>query len=64
MFAQMNKAFGVNTKDLCDEQWKINFMNELIDAIHKTADFRLCPEEAKDMLLFIASDCQFNFSRN
>ncbi len=39
-----------------DKQWKINLMNELIDVVHKTAKFELCPGEAKDILYFLAND--------
>ncbi len=42
--------------DLGNDQWKINFMNELIDVVHQTAESGLNPKEAKDILWFLASD--------
>ncbi len=46
----MNKVYLEKSKDLGDDQWKINFMNELIDVVHQTAEFGLSREEAKDIL--------------
>ncbi len=34
MLIQMNKIYVAKSKDLCDDQWKINFMDELIDVVH------------------------------
>ncbi len=56
MLSLMNKVYIARSKDLGDEQWKIDFMNELIDVVNKTAECGLSPEEAKDILWFLASD--------
>ncbi len=40
------------SKDLGNDQWKINFMNELMDIFHQTAESGLNPKEAKDILWF------------
>ncbi len=37
-------------------QWKINFMNELIDVVHQPAESGLSLKEAKDILGFLASN--------
>ncbi len=52
----MNKIYVKNSKDLGNDQWKINFMNELIDVVHQTAESGLSPKEAKDTLWCLASD--------
>ncbi len=52
----MNKIYVAKSKDHGDDQWKINFMNELIDVVHQTAESGLIPKEAKDILWFLASD--------
>ncbi len=44
------------SKDLGNDQWKINFMNELINVVVHTAESGLSPKEAKDILCFLASD--------
>ncbi len=56
MLTQMNKIYVEKSKDLGNDQWKINFMNELIDVVHPTAESGLSPKEAKDILWFLASD--------
>ncbi len=38
MLTQMNKIYVETSKNLGSDQWKINFMNELIDIVHKTAE--------------------------
>ncbi len=38
MLTEMNKIYIAKSKDLGDDQWKINFTNELIDVVHKTAE--------------------------
>ncbi len=47
------------SKDLGNDQWKINCINELINNVHQTAESGLSPEEAKDILWFLASDWSF-----
>ncbi len=47
----MNKIYVAKSKNLGD-QWKINFMNELIDIVHQTAESGLSSKEAKDILCF------------
>ncbi len=39
-----------------NDQWKINFMNQLIDVVHQNSESGLSPNEAKDILWFLASD--------
>ncbi len=56
MLTQMNKMYVEKSKDLGNDQWKINFMNELIDVVHQTSESGLSPKEAKDILWFLASD--------
>ncbi len=56
MLTQMIKVYVAMSKDLGDDQWKINFMNELIDVVHQTAESGLSPGEAKDILWVLASD--------
>ncbi len=56
MLTQMNKVYEKKSKDLGNDQWKINFMNELIDVVHQTAESGLSPKEAKDILWFLASN--------
>ncbi len=34
----MNKIYVAKSKDFGNDQWKINFMNELIEVIHQTAE--------------------------
>ncbi len=51
----MNKIYVATSKDLGDDQWKIKFVNETIDAVHKTAESGLNSDEAKDILSFLAS---------
>ncbi len=46
----MNKIYEEKSKDLGNDQLKINFMNELIDSVHQTAESGLSPKEAKDIL--------------
>ncbi len=38
MLTQMNNIHVENSKDLGNDQGKINFMNELIDVVHQTAE--------------------------
>ncbi len=52
----MNKIYVENSNDLGNDQWKINFMNELIDVVQQTAESGLSPKEAKDILWLLASD--------
>ncbi len=40
-------------KGSCNDQWKINFMNELIDDVHQTAESGLSHKEANDILWFL-----------
>ncbi len=40
------------SKDIAEDQWKIYFMNEIIDVVHQTAENELSPEEAKDIYVF------------
>ncbi len=56
MFTKMNKIDVEKSKDLGNDQWEINFMNELIDVVHQTAESELSPKEAKDILWLLASD--------
>ncbi len=56
---QMNKIYVEKSKDLGNDQWKINFMNEHIDTVHKIAERGLSPKESKDILWFLASDWSF-----
>ncbi len=51
MLAEMNKIYVAKSKDIDDDQYKINFMNELIDVVHQTAESDLRPEKAKDILI-------------
>ncbi len=46
MLTQMNKIFVAKSKDLGNDQWKINFMNELIDVVHQTVESGLSYKEA------------------
>ncbi len=48
----MNKIYVANSKDLGDGQWKINFINQHIYVVHKTAGYGLCAEDAKDNMVF------------
>ncbi len=50
----MNKIYVEMSKDLGNDQWKINFMNELIDVVHQTSENGLSPKEVKDILWFLA----------
>ncbi len=54
----MNKIYLAKLKDLGDDQWKIDFLNELID-VHNTVECGLSPQEAKDILWFSACDWSF-----
>ncbi len=58
MLTQMSKIYVAKSKDLGNDQWKVwyNFMNELIDVVHQTAESGLRPKEAKDILWFLARD--------
>ncbi len=56
MLTQRNKIYEEKLKDLGNYQWKINFMNELIDVVHQTSESGLSPKDAKDILWFLASD--------
>ncbi len=56
MLTQINKSYVEKSKDLGNDQWKINFMNEIIDVVHQTAESGLSPKETKDILWFLASD--------
>ncbi len=47
------------SKDLDNDQWKINFMNELIYVVHQTSESGLSPKEAKDILWLLGSDFIF-----
>ncbi len=55
MHTQMNKIYVAKSKYLGDDQWKIYFMNELIDVVYQTAESGLRPEETKDILWCLAS---------
>ncbi len=52
MLTQMNKNYEKKSKDLGNDQWKINFMNELIDVVHQTSESGFNLNEAKDILWF------------
>ncbi len=52
MLTQMNKICVAKSKTLGYDQWKINFMNELIDVLHHATESGLSPREAKDILYF------------
>ncbi len=54
MLTQINKIYMEKSKDLGNDQWKINFMNELINVVHQTAESGLSSKEAKDILWFLA----------
>ncbi len=56
MLTQMNKRYVQKSIDLGKDQWKINFMNELINVVHQTAENGHSPKEAKDILWFLTSD--------
>ncbi len=45
MLTQMNTIYVAESKDLGDDQWKINIMNELIYVVHQTAESGLSPKE-------------------
>ncbi len=49
----MSKIYLEKSKDLGNDQWKINFMNELIDVVHQTSESELSPKGSKD-IWFIA----------
>ncbi len=49
MLIQMNKTYVAKSKDLGNGQWKINFINELINVVHQNAECGLSPKEAKDI---------------
>ncbi len=51
MLTQMNKIYVTKSKDLGNDQWKINFINE-----KQTAESGLKLKEVKDILWFLASD--------
>ncbi len=38
MLTQKNKIDVTKSKDLDNDRWKINFVNELIDIAHQTAE--------------------------
>ncbi len=38
MLTQMNKIYVEKSKDHGNDRWKINFMNELINVVHQTAE--------------------------
>ncbi len=59
MIIQMNKICVEKSKDLGKDQQKNNFINELIDVVHKTAESGLSLTEAKDILCLLASDWYF-----
>ncbi len=59
MLTQMNKICVTKSKDLGNDQLKINFTNELIDVILQTAESGFSPKEAKDILWFLVSDWFF-----
>ncbi len=59
MLPQINKIYVGNSKDLDDDQLKINVMNEHIDVVHQTAESEHRPKEAKDILWFLESDWSF-----
>ncbi len=44
MLTQINKIYMEKSKDLGNDQWKINFMNELIDVVHQIAESGLRPK--------------------
>ncbi len=44
------------SKDFGNDQWKINFMNELIEVIHQTAENLISSKTANDILWFLACD--------
>ncbi len=44
MLTQMNKIYVEKSKEHGNDQWKINFMNELIDVVHQTAESGHCTE--------------------
>ncbi len=48
----MHKIYVAKSSHLGDDQKKIDFMNKLIDVVHKTAECGLSPGEVKDMLYF------------
>ncbi len=56
MLNPINKTYVAKSKDLGNDRWKINCMNELMDVVHQTAESGLSPKEAKDILWFLSSD--------
>ncbi len=56
MLTQMNKIYVAKSKDLGDDRWKINFMNEFIDVVHQTAESGFSHKEGKGILWVLASD--------
>ncbi len=60
MLTQMNQIYVEKSKDLGNDQWKINFKNELIDVVHQTSESGLSPKEAKDILWFLQMIDLFN----
>ncbi len=52
----MNTIYVAKLKDLGNDQRNINFMNELIDVVHQTAESGLRPKEPKDILWILASE--------
>ncbi len=62
LLTQMNKIYVAKSKDLDEDQWKINFMDEFIDVVHQIAESGLSPGEAKDILcLSFLVGIYFNF---
>ncbi len=47
-----DKIGQAKSKDLGDDQWEINFQNELIDGVYRTAESGLIRKETKDKLWF------------
>ncbi len=59
ILTQMNKLSVAKSKDLDNDQWKINFMNELIDVVHQTVESGSSPKEDNDIICFLASESSF-----
>ncbi len=56
MLTQMNKMYVAKPKDLGVDQWKINFMNELILVVHQAVESGPSPIKAEHILCFLASN--------
>ncbi len=47
MLTQMNKIYVAKSVELGNDQGEINFLYELIDVVHQTAESGLSPEKLR-----------------